>query len=300
MSHTEHHHTGTPPMAAGTGVAHAGHSHKRSAPFLDPLPTAFGDPATRKNASSGFTASEQTAFREAVQKLVSEGTYLDLMQHHMDMSHLMHRRMGSVGMYRFLAWHRRYLVAFERELQRVDAILRPGNSVKLGVPYWRWQDGFPEWLNDFLPQGIPPTGIQPPARDNAGPPDLPNDSDVDILLNKFSIQQPGLPGENDYTKFTFALEGAGKRPDGSKLPAHDQVHAWVGGIMGIIRKSPADPIFWLHHSQIDRLWESWRMTHPAVGPLLAGQDRVMDPWVESYDDLLDIRALGYEYGSLTP
>jgi len=281
------------------GMAHAGHAQKRPAPVFDRLPAAVGDPVTRKNATAGFTASEQTAFLQAIEKLVAEGAYAALLQHHTDMSHLMHGRMGTVGRYRFLGWHRRYLVAFERELQRVDAILRPGNNVKLGVPYWRWQDGFPEWMNGFLPQGMPPTGIKPPDRSNAGPPDLPNDSDVDILLNRFSIQRPG-PGQNDYMKFTFALEGDGIRPDGSKLPAHDQVHTWVGGIMGFIRKSPVDPIFWLLHAQIDRLWEIWRKTNPTAAPVLMGQDRIMDPWAESYDDLLDIRSLGYEYGSLAP
>ena len=46
------------------------------------------------------------------------------------------------------------------------------------------------------------------------------------------------------------------------------------------------------------LWEAWRQTHPTPGPILSGSDRVMDPWAESYDDLLNLTALGYAYDSL--
>ena len=94
----------------------------------------------RKDASSTFTTVEQTAFKNAIVRLVEEGKYQELVGHHMDMSHNMHGSMGEVGLYRFLGWHRRYLVEFERELQRVDKILRPTATEKLGVPYWRWQD----------------------------------------------------------------------------------------------------------------------------------------------------------------
>jgi tyrosinase-like protein len=44
-----------------------------------------------------------------------------------------------------------------------------------------------------------------------------------------------------YTTFTSVLEGF-----------HNEVHGWVGGAMGSIMVSPADPLFWLHHAQISR------------------------------------------------
>ena len=108
---------------------------------LAPAPVAV---ATRKNQSA-LSEAEKTAFQNAVVRLVDEGKYLELVRNHMDMSHNMHGSMGEVGLYRFLGWHRRYLIAMERELQRVDAILRPPATAKLGIPYWRWQDSFPAW-----------------------------------------------------------------------------------------------------------------------------------------------------------
>jgi len=251
---------------------------------------------TRRNAAT-LPPAHQVAFRNAVSRLVEDGTYRRLIGHHMDMSHNMHGSMGTVGLYRFLGWHRRYLVEFERELQRADAALRPGATDPLAVPYWRWQDVFPAWLAGFLPARDPRTGAVPPPR-RATPPPFATAADLDLIVNQSAIQNPGLPGQNDYTKFTWGLEGWGRRPDRTPLPAHNHGHAWVGGIMNNTSTSPTDPVFWLHHAEVDRLWQAWRQAHPAPGPVLSGTDRVMDPWAESYDDLLDPAALGYAYDTL--
>ena len=40
--------------------------------------------------------------------------------------------------------------------------------------------------------------------------------------------------------------------------AHNAVHDWVGGSM-IPYTSPNDPIFWFHHSQVDRLFYTWQV-----------------------------------------
>jgi tyrosinase len=275
-------------------------ARERSKLHAEPLDlTAAVVPAAIRKDQARVSVDEQDAFRNAVVQLVNEGKYLALIQDHMDMSHNMHGSMGEVGLYRFLAWHRRYLLELERELQRVDAVLRPTATEKLAIPYWRWQDGFPEWLDGFLPAMDPDSGLPPPPRKNASPPAKPNAADVDIVINQFNIQNTGLTGENDYTKFTYGIEGWGRRPDGTRLPAHNHGHAWIGGIMNNTSTSPTDPIFWLHHAEIDRLWQIWRETNPTPMPLLTGSDLIMDPWAEAYDDLLDIAVLGYAYDSMS-
>ncbi len=254
---------------------------------------------TVRQDQAKLSASKRTAFRNAVTRLVEEGTYLELTRNHMDMSHTMHGSMGEVGLYRFLAWHRRYLLEMERELQRVDAILRPRATSKLGIPYWRWQDRFPGWLSGFLPATDPNTGLAAPPRRNASPPSKAKAADIAIIVNQFSIQNTGLTDENDYTKFTYGIEGWGVRPNGTSLPAHNHGHSWIGGIMNNTRTSPTDPMFWLHHAEIDRLWQIWRQDNSAPVPRLEGSDRIMDPWQESYDELLNITALGYAYDSMS-
>ena len=38
---------------------------------------------------------------------------------------------------------------------------------------------------------------------------------------------------------------------------HNSVHSTVGGNMGSLASAALDPVFWLHHSNIDRLWSVW-------------------------------------------
>ncbi|EHA51935.1 hypothetical protein MGG_05914 [Pyricularia oryzae 70-15] len=48
----------------------------------------------------------------------------------------------------------------------------------------------------------------------------------------------------------------------SESMAHASGHYGIGGLYGAMTDkwaSPADPIFWLHHSNVDRLWWSWQM-----------------------------------------
>ena len=40
---------------------------------------------------------------------------------------------------------------------------------------------------------------------------------------------------------------------------HDSVHNWVGGLMGWTNSSTFDPIFFLHHTYIDYMWELFRI-----------------------------------------
>ena len=38
---------------------------------------------------------------------------------------------------------------------------------------------------------------------------------------------------------------------------HDNVHVDMGGLMGDPSTAAADPVFYVHHSNIDRLWNLW-------------------------------------------
>ncbi|MBV8857811.1 MAG: tyrosinase family protein [Acidobacteria bacterium] len=248
---------------------------------------------------SEFGDENAAAYRNAVLKLVEDGTYREIVLIHADMSHNMHGSMGPVGVLRFLAWHRRYLMAFDEALKEADRALRPAAATPVSIPYWRWVDPFPAWLADFLPARHPQTGDPLPARKLAPPSSKPTAADILTIIEGFEQQLPGQDVDG-YTRFTWGLEGNGRRPDGSRLPAHNQVHAWVGGIMNNTMFSPADPVFWLLHAEVDRLWHLWQLRHPDLHPALTGADRIMDPWPESYDDVSSIGALGYDYASVEP
>lgn len=83
---------------------------------------------------------------------------------------------------------------------------------------------------------------------------------------------------DDYSMFRTALEGFitvdenGKVTPGGYL--HNYIHGFVGGAqlditttpvtfkglgtMSNIPSSPYDPVFWLHHANVDRLWAEWQ------------------------------------------
>lgn len=254
----------------------------------------------RKNQIN-FSDQQKEAFKNAVEKLVSDGTYSSLVLVHADMSHNMHGSMGVTGLLRFLGWHRSYLMQFENLLVAADQALRPTATDRIYLPFWHWVDDFPDWLNGFLPARHPGNGSQVPNRSNSSPPEKPTAADIDLIMNNFRDQLPNsnIPDPNvaDYVRFTYALEGWGRRPDQTSLPAHNHVHDWVGGIMSNTRFSPTDPIFWLHHAEVDRLWSQWQINYPNAHPPLSGVDRVFDPWNSSYDTVMSIELMGYTYGN---
>src|SRR6185295_9632413 len=80
---------------------------------------------------------------------------------------------------------------------------------------------------------------------------------------------------------------------------HNSVHGWVGGTMGQVPTAAFDPIFWAHHTMVDRLWSLWQVRHSSRGPR-PDQWRVVLRGVDmTVGDVLDTTALGYGYAAST-
>jgi len=76
---------------------------------------------------------------------------------------------------------------------------------------------------------------------------------------------------------------------------HDDVHNAVGGDLATAA-SPKDPLFWLHHANIDRLWAGWQAQHRTAVP--PNKNEVLQPaplFGVKVATVLDIAALGYQY-----
>ena len=54
-----------------------------------------------------------------------------------------------------------------------------------------------------------------------------------------------------------------------------------------------DPLFWGHHSNVDRLWSEWQTLHPGAGP--DNLSSVLPPFALNVQDTLNIANFGYEY-----
>jgi len=94
----------------------------------------------------------------------------------------------------------------------------------------------------------------------------------------------GVMSNSTFNTFAPQLEGV-----------HGSGHIWVGGSMGLIPTAPCDPIFWMHHCEIDRIWAEWQSANPRQNPALTGAAAIMDPWSETEVDTRDITVLGYTY-----
>ena len=187
----------------------------------------------------------------------------------------------------FLAWHRAYLYFFELALR--DQV----PAAALG--WWDWTSitshakGLPAAYAQAQVGGkanpLYSVPVPPIARVNGEPkkttraPDvpakLPTAADVQAVLQ--------LP---DFLDFQAQLEGL-----------HNSVHVWIGGTMGQIPWAAYDPIFWAHHTMIDRVWRLWQLHHPnpAFPPGLLAT--ALPPFAMTVADTLDIKLLGYDYAS---
>lgn len=92
---------------------------------------------------------------------------------------------------------------------------------------------------------------------------------------------------------------------------HNRVHMWVAGSMAP-GTSPDDPVFFLHHCNVDRIWALWQFRHPgqnypSVVPTVPppgtrphGLNDLMPPWTAPPEDkrpidVLNHTSLGYTY-----
>ncbi|MBI3562064.1 MAG: tyrosinase family protein [Gammaproteobacteria bacterium] len=230
----------------------------------------------RKSAFS-LTKNERDAYIKGITDLIADGSYGKLVAIHSDMRHNMHSMGGDAGMRRFLPWHRAYVLHMEQALRSKV----PGAF----VPYWNTtnSEGVPDWIKGFQPEvNVPGVGkIQKDTRINL--------STAITSTTRYS----DLLGIRDYNGFTSELES----------DPHNKGHVMLGAPMKSVPTAPADPMFFMHHAEIDRIWALWQAKHPPqiitskLGniPNLSLADAVMDPWTDTVQGLLDITALGYSY-----
>jgi len=108
--------------------------------------------------------------------------------------------------------------------------------------------------------------------------------------------------------FTFGSGPESNHFFGALENIHNLIHNFSGGANPNFGKAPGepqygdmvspgttarDPIFWGHHSNVDRLWSEWQRLHPGADP--DDPTDILAPWPNSVQDALTISDLGYEY-----
>lgn len=191
----------------------------------------------------------------------------------------------------FCPWHRQYLREFEKALQAEV----PGVT----IPYWDWSDDVGAINRVFVPEFLgslgtgQPTAVAdgvfrnpvPPAERPAWWPagadgfpihalledgfgtslvrgsvgvSWPPTAAAISLLEQLVIEQPGV---HPLWFFWLVLEQGHPQVG----PTHNTGHNFIGGHMSG-GYSPNDPVFWLHHANVDRLWANWQARRLASVP----------------------------------
>lgn len=234
-----------------------------------------------------LTAAERTRLASAFNAVNASGFLAGLAsQHSANFNSGIH--WGSA----FLPWHRWFLRVLEQQMQ----VHQPG----VMIPFWDWT------RPDSRNIDVEPWKSFFGGRNNTG-------GQFDHWTYTRASTDGGahlpelLPGGmgSSMTDRLAAPTFAGFRAIESS-GGHGGGHNWVGGTMAG-GGSPADPLFWLHHGNVDRLWAIWQRNHagaaqytldPATGDSVA---QAMVPLNSAMiggatpASMLDHTTLGYTY-----
>lgn len=168
----------------------------------------------------------------------------------------------------FLPWHRMYLYFFERIVRAAV-----GGDPDFALPYWNYDQPAPRntlpkpFRTATLPGGgANPLFLRPPRRpaviaNGAQLSSLVTSSRAAMALTAFAGPPgPGFGGVRRSPAHFGGTFGAVEQTP------HNDIHVQIGGAgsgrcLGGLMIDPncaaLDPIFWLHHANIDRLWNRW-------------------------------------------
>lgn len=151
----------------------------------------------------------------------------------------------------FLPWHRSYLLDLERELQLIDP--------SVALPYWRFDKPAPKvFIPDFMgvPDGSGAVQFSP-----ANPLQFwATDGAVGVLRTAVApspgVQAaPGLRSESN----TLKLGTLYKQFRTMQGNPHGSAHtSYFFGSIASIPTAAKDPLFFLLHCNVDRLWAKWQ------------------------------------------
>lgn len=157
----------------------------------------------------------------------------------------------------FLSWHRMFLYYFERILRKASG------DPQFALPYWNY--------TDVPAQAVLPQAFRLPANPsnalyngtraglyNGGTPLPAADVSYTMAFNltNFTTTVNGSPSFGGRTVAAPAHFPSSAGSGRLEQSPHNNVHNDINGDMAT-GESPLDPIFWLHHSNIDRLWKRW-------------------------------------------
>jgi tyrosinase len=240
----------------------------------------------------------------------------------------------------FLPWHRAYLLEYEAVVREHIRDLG-GPADEWGLPYWNYSDHADDASRLQLPLPLQgetlPEDVEVPGVEAGLDGTFPNPLFVPVRFEEAgedpewavasdALQRPHFANQDDRAAISFG-GGVLDSPNNAALfhradeigeldrQPHGSVHGHVGGAMGLFETAALDPVFWMHHCNVDRLWETFANDLGHGYPFQNGvgtgtqahhswtdqQFRFLQPdstirtWTAP--EVLDIGTLGYVYDS---
>ncbi|MEL6715508.1 MAG: tyrosinase family protein, partial [Planctomycetota bacterium] len=212
------------------------------------------------------------------------------------------------GDWYFLPWHRAYVVMYEQAVRELTG------KADFAMPYWNWTEmrELPEAFADRLYQGKDNPLYVPNRNELTG-----NYALTDAIVGQKEVM------DKIYAKTVYEDFGTSRNPkqdstDPKWVPMgggiqgllehtpHNTVHNNIGAFMPTAG-SPNDPIFFMHHGNIDRIWAHWNALGRRNSTEALWRDMVFvenflrtdgSKYSATVKDLEDILALGYDYDFL--
>ena len=171
----------------------------------------------------------------------------------------------------FLPWHRWYVYYFERIIR--DVIVTEFGRYdqrNWALPYWNYayteRSGGPPaeefrkvplaFREEYLPSGLGGRRERNPLYRPFGDP-RGRCIDKDQAMPEEAVSPDGAMSQQCF----FPEPETPESPPGFSVwleeYPHGVVHDAVGGLMGQVPTAAQDPVFWMHHCNVDRMWCAW-------------------------------------------
>jgi len=176
----------------------------------------------------------------------------------------------------FLVWHRLYIYHFEKIVRRLSG------HKDFALPYWGYTNSNPKdkYLHPTFRN--PSSSLWESCRFDSINNGHPISGEIERALDLTKL--------NDYTTYQMYCKninnaphgaihdyiGHGNEPDGKRFNNTITGTITEDGLMGWVPTAGFDPIFWMHHSNIDRIWQQW--TNSKNGQMVTIEELKSIPW----------------------
>ncbi|KAK2776002.1 hypothetical protein FQN52_003845 [Onygenales sp. PD_12] len=252
----------------------------------DPGVSTFSTAACNANPARriewrSYSTSDRRAFMNAIKCMIdrpSSGSFSPAKNRYEDFARLHQMYMNNIhGNEKFLIWHRYLLWTWEQ-------VLRDECGFDRALPWWDETKDAGRFAQSTLFNGdnfgsLPSSaacitnGAFAGLTCNIGPG---NQNRPHCLARSVDEGQTSNCN-SDYVRTCNSRNTYAEMHSCAETGPHAYGHNGIGNIMADVSSSPSDPIFWMHHTFIDRNFRVWQNVDPARRTTINGNDATGTP-----------------------